>query len=191
MNTASSPATAGSAPGRPGARRAFFGVGAVVAALGAAAITGCSAASLPAAGQGPGTASPPAPAPSAPAAPASTAVPVLGQLAGVFARGQGFGQAQPAKIFNGGDPTGLVTRVIWQSWGGPQAIGSGTSEYVGPGQSVATGTAETATVVAFRLGRCHGTLMYKAVEWYFPGQGQAFDPTHYENICAGSYVPGP
>jgi hypothetical protein len=213
MNIANSPATAGTAPGRAGARRAYFGAGAVVAALGVAALTGCSAASLQEAGPGAGTASG-APAASAapaasgasgastapatagpgtatPPASASGAAPVLGRLAGVFAQGQGFGQARPAKIFNGGDPTGLVTQVTWTSWGGPQAIGSGTSEYVGPGQSVATGTAETATVVAFHLGHCHGTLMYRAVEWYFPQQGQAFDPAHYENVCTGSYVPGP
>jgi hypothetical protein len=31
--------------------------------------------------------------------------------------------------------------------------------------------------------------MYRAVEWYFPGEGQLFDPTHYEDICSGTYVP--
>jgi hypothetical protein len=177
----------------------------VLAALGVAALTGCSAASLSSAGQGtnPGTSASGAPTATAgsgaatpntsaspPPAPATAAV-VLGRLAGVFAQGQGFGQVKPAKIFNGGDPTGLVTQITWQSWGGGQATGSGTAEYVGPNQSVATGTQETATVVAFNLGHCHGTLMYKAVEWYFPQQGQAFDPTHYENVCTGSYVPGP
>jgi len=63
------------------------------------------------------------------------------------------------------------------------------SDYVGPGQSVATGTQQPVTVVAFDLGICHGTLMYRAVEWYFPGQSQAFSPSQYENICAGHYVP--
>jgi hypothetical protein len=114
---------------------------------------------------------------------------VLGQLAGVFAQGQGFGQVEPPKIFNGGDPTGLVTHITWQSWGSRRAIGSGTAEYVGPNQSVATGKQKPATVVAFHLGTCDGKLMYQALEWYFPGQGQSFDPTHYENICTGSYVP--
>jgi len=33
--------------------------------------------------------------------------------------------------------------------------------------------------------------MYKAVEWYFPRHGQAFDPGRYENVCAGRYVPAP
>jgi hypothetical protein len=33
-------------------------------------------------------------------------------------------------------------------------------------------------------------LMYQAIEWYFPQHGQAFDASHYQNICSGSYVPG-
>ena len=58
------------------------------------------------------------------------------------------------------------------------------------GQSVATGKQKPVTVVAFKLCTCHGTLMYKAVEWYFPKEGQAFSPGRYENICSGRYVPG-
>jgi hypothetical protein len=134
-------------------------------------------------------ATPATPATPQPSATATTPAPTLGQLAGVFAQGQGFGQVEPAKIFNGGDPTGLVTHITWQSWGSRRAIGSGTAEYVGPNQSVATGKPKPATVVAFHLGTCEGKLMYQAVEWYFPGQGQSFDPTHYENVCTGSYVP--
>ena len=186
---------------------------AVLAAVAAAVvITGCSASpSQPAASTGTPASSPaaapssvPASTPAAtastvatpttpatpqPSATATTPAPTLGQLAGVFAQGQGFGQVEPPKIFNGGDPTGLVTHITWQSWGGRRAVGSGTAEYVGPNQSVATGKPRPATVVAFHLGTCDGKLMYQAVEWYFPGEGQSFDPTHYENICTGSYVP--
>ena len=122
-----------------------------------------------------------------PSSPAAVAT--LGQLTGDFAHGQGFGQVKPAKIFNGGDPTGLVTHVTWSSWGGPRAQATGTSEYVGPNQSVATGRPATATVVAFDLGTCDGKLMYQAVEWYFPQHGQSLSPHHYENICTGGYVP--
>ncbi len=104
----------------------------------------------------------------------------------MFAQGQGLGQAEPSKIFNGGDPTGLVKHITWQSWGAARAIGHGQAEYVGPDQTVATGTQKPATVVAFHLGSCDGTLMYRAVEWYFPGQGQSFDPTHYENVCSAA-----
>ena len=116
--------------------------------------------------------------------------PTLGQPAGIFVHGSvGFGEVKPSEIFNGGDPTGLVTQIVWSSWGGAQAVGIGKSDYVGPNQEVASGTEEAATVVAFDLGNCDGKLMYKAVEWYFPQHGQSFDPHHYENICTGTYVP--
>jgi hypothetical protein len=131
------------------------------------------------------TSSPTGPASAGPAA----AVPTLGQPAGVFAHGQGFGQVKPAKIFNGGDPTGLVTQVDWRSWGGAQAIATGISDYVGPNQTVAEGRQEPVTVVAFKLGICDGRLMYQAVEWYFPQHKQAFDPARYEDVCTGTYVP--
>jgi hypothetical protein len=130
-----------------------------------------------------------APATPQPSATPATPAPTLGQLAGVFAHGQGFGQAEPSTIFNGGDPTGLVKHISWQSWGAAKAIGYGKAEYVGPNQSVATGRQKPATVVAFHLGTCDGKLMYEAVEWYFPGEGQSFNPAQYENVCTGSYVP--
>jgi hypothetical protein len=136
-----------------------------------------------------------APAPSGtaptPSGSASAGGPALGRLAGVFAHGAGFGQVRPARIFNGGDPTGLVTRITWSSWGGGKAIGKGTTVYVAPGQSNAQGRQQRVTVVAFRLGGCHGTVMYRAVEWYFPQHGQKFSASHYEDICAGSYAPAP
>jgi pyruvate/2-oxoglutarate dehydrogenase complex dihydrolipoamide acyltransferase (E2) component len=178
-------------------------VGAVIALIGlAAAAGGCSSAAPPAASSSPSpSASPSATAVSQPtaspgtatvpasASPSATpaAVPALGQLAGDFAHGQGFGQVKPGKIFNGGDPTGLVTNVVWSSWGGAQATATGTAEYVGPNQSVAQGTEESATVVAFDLGSCAGKYMYQAVEWYFPQHKQSFNPNTYENICTGSY----
>ena len=207
-NTARLPVITGSVPAWAAPRRVAARAGAIAAAIGAAAITGCSASPAPAPGPtatptitvtvpaspaaataAPGMAATPATAPAPATATPGSPVPVLGRPAGAFAPGGGFGQTEPAKIFNGGDPTGLVTQIAWKSWGGPQAIGSGTSEYVGPGQSVATGTPQPVTVVAFHLGNCHGTLMYRAVEWYFPQHGQAFDPSHYQNICAGTYVP--
>jgi len=117
------------------------------------------------------------------------AVPTLGRPAGLFAHGAGFGQVRPPKIFNGGDPTGLVSHITWTSWGGARASGTGMSDYVGPGQSVATGSQERVTVVAFDRGTCHGRPAYRAVEWYFPSHGQRFNPHRYENICTGTYVP--
>jgi hypothetical protein len=101
---------------------------------------------------------------------------------------QGYGQIRPTTIFNGGDPTGLVQHIVWQSWGGPVATGTGISEYVGPSQIVANGAEEQSTVVAFNPGICQNVLMYEAVEWYFPQHGQSFDPNTYINICTGTYV---
>jgi hypothetical protein len=156
---------------------------AVVAAAGLVALAGCSSASSASA--------PPAAARRTASLAPPPAVPTLGHAAGIFARGAGFGQVRPYKIFNGGDPTGLVTRIAWSSWGGATATGTGTGVYVAPGQSVAQGRQQRVTVVAFRLGSCHGTRMYRAVEWYFPQHGQSFSARRYEDICAGSYVPAP
>ena len=132
-------------------------------------------------------ATPPASAPTTSSAPVT--LPTLGQMAGIFANGgQGWGQVRPATVFNGGDPTGLVTSITWDSWGGPQATGTGISTYVGPGQYTAQGTQEETRIVAFALGYCGGRYMYEAVEWYFPQHGHSFDPSNYEDICHGDYV---
>jgi hypothetical protein len=180
--------------------------GGVIGLICLAAVTGCSSPAPPSARTTPSAAvtasattasrptaaasvSPAGPGSASPAAAAG--VPTLGQLAGDFAHGEGFGQVKPSKFFNGGDPTGLVTGVVWSSWGGAQATATGTSDYVGPNQAVLDGTEETATVVAFDLGTCDGKLMYQAVEWYFPQHGQSFNPNTYQDICTGSYVGQP
>jgi hypothetical protein len=166
MNDDARASAAGGSPAAGAVPRRAVICAAAIAAASIAAVTGCSA-TRP-----------------------TAASPTLGQLSGVFAHGDGFGEVKPARIFNGGDPTGLVTYVVWKSWGGARALATGESDYVGPSQSVATGTEEPVTVVAFDLGSCDGKLMYRAVEWYFPQHGQDFDPGQYENICTGSYVPG-
>src|SRR5271155_2930714 len=50
---------------------------------------------------------------------------VLGSF--VFARsiGVGWGTEHPSKIFNGGDPSGLVSFIHWTGWGGSSANGQG------------------------------------------------------------------
>ena len=97
--------------------------------------------------------------------------PALGR-AGAFPSGIGFGRVKPTEISLGGDPTGILSRVTWHSWGGSQATGTGTSTYVGPGQTAAQGAQETATVVAYDLGTCNGSPAYRQVTWYFPQHGQ-------------------
>ena len=62
--------------------------------------------------------------------------------------------------------------ISWQSWGGSQATGRAPAPTSGPGQSVAQGINEAATVVAYDLGTCGGAPAYQQVSWYFPEQGQ-------------------
>jgi hypothetical protein len=112
-------------------------------------------------------------------------VPTLGK---VWAPSQeGYGTIRPSTIFNGGDPTGLVTDVHWKSWGGPTAEATGTSIDDSHSVDVASAPQAQAVVVAFNLGTCDGKPMYQAIEWYFPSSGQQFDPENYINICTGEY----
>ena len=104
--------------------------------------------------------------------------------------GGGYGSVEPTLVSNGGDPTGVVSRISWQSWGGPQATGTGTSDYVGAGQTVAGGTQESVTIIAFDLGSCAGIPAYQAVEWFYPQHGQSFSPTNFIYACSGSYSGG-
>lgn len=178
-----------SAPG--GRRRLTMLLSAVAAAV---LLAACSSTKTPGAASGSTTTKvPTSHTPTSNTATTSTTAPVLvptlGQPAGVFSQGSvGFGQVRPSEVFNGGDPTGMVSTITWNSWGGSQATGVGQSDYVGPNQSVAQGTQESVTIVAFDLGTCSGKYMYQAVEWYFPQHGQSFDPSVYEDICTGSYV---
>jgi len=104
---------------------------------------------------------------------------------------KGYGTVRPSFIDNNGDPMGRVFNLSWQPWGGPTAIGTGTS-YDDTGKpSVAQSVENQATVEAFDLGECKGKLMYRAVEWYFPSDGQKFSPNHYINICTGQFVDTP
>lgn len=101
---------------------------------------------------------------------------------------QGYGKVRPHRIFNGGDPTGLVSHVRWRGWGHRRAIGTGRAEYVWPGTDVASnGNTPGARVVAFHLGRCNGHPAYKAITWFFPKYDERFNPRSYINICTGDY----
>jgi hypothetical protein len=115
-------------------------------------------------------------------------VPVLGQSRDAA---EGYGSARPAAISNGGDPTGIVTDVSWQSWGGPEAVGTGMGYYDPPNVPVDKAVEEKATVVAFDLGTCAGQYMYQGIEWYFPESGGSFNDSSYLNICSWTYYPGP
>lgn len=103
---------------------------------------------------------------------------------------RGYGTAQPRTTSTGGDPTGIVDHIVWSSWGGAKAIGSGMAYYVPPGKPVSQSVREKATVVAFNLTTCGGTYMYENVEYYFPESGGTFDPTRYLDVCSWTWQGG-
>ena len=118
----------------------------------------------------------------------TSTAPTLG-VSRALTAGAGFGQVRPSRVYLGGDPTGDIRNIVWVAWGGGRATGTGTSYYVAPGQPTSSATAETATIVAFDPGTCHGGPAYQAVEWYFPQHGGYFDPGAYVNACTGAYSP--
>lgn len=106
-------------------------------------------------------------------------VPVLGRSADQYQ--EGYGTVLPTKIFNGGDPSGLVQNVRWSNWGSPQATATGQALWVTT--SVADGVMEPVQVVATDLGDCMGTMAYRKLTWYFPQHGQKFTPGDLADIC--------
>jgi hypothetical protein len=126
--------------------------------------------------------------PAAPAARAAVHQPVLGRAAGTFSRATGLGKIRPRRIDFGGDPTSFVKRITWHSWGGLRARGTGRAVWVPPGQPTSSGRVQNVTIVGFHRGMCHGTFMYRAVEWFFPQHHQHFTTHHYANVCAGHWV---
>ena len=116
-------------------------------------------------------------------------VPTLGKAQWAGGETRGYGAVRPTFIDNGGDGSGVVTDVKWQSWGGSTAIGTGVAaDGNDASKPLADAPMRTATVEAFDLGMCDGKLMYRAVEWYFPSDGDKFDPNSYINICTGTFV---
>jgi hypothetical protein len=98
---------------------------------------------------------------------------------------KGYGQARPTKIDNNGDPTGIVTDIHWDDWGGATAHGRGTAVYVPANATVAEGREETAQVVAYDLGTCDGHPAYQEWTVYFPRHGESFTPRSGMNACTG------
>jgi hypothetical protein len=96
----------------------------------------------------------------------------------------GYGEAHPRRIFNGGDPSGLVMHVHWKHWGSRRATGWGTGLFVWPGLAVAEGFRARARVVAFHLGTCEGHAAYNEVEWFFPAYHQRFHQSLGGQICS-------
>ena len=61
----------------------------------------------------------------------ASTTPVLGSAA--FApHGGGFGRPHPASFFNGGDPSGYVSKIRWTHWGSATADGTGRNAIFRP-----------------------------------------------------------
>jgi hypothetical protein len=121
------------------------------------------------------------------------AAPILGSAAwgaalGSFAGISGFGQVAPAAISLGGVASSPhVFSISWSNWGAPQAMGQGQAiDGTGQNGPVSSWPVKPATVVAFDLGSCDGgPPAYQQVTWYFPQDGETFDPTMATNACTG------
>ncbi|MCU1488137.1 MAG: hypothetical protein JWN67_4883 [Actinomycetia bacterium] len=88
----------------------------------------------------------------------------------VWANAQrGYGEVAPHYISNGGDGTGVVRDIKWETWGHDIAIGNGTGYY--STESPAAAGPAPAVVIAFDLGDCDGQLAYRKVRWFFPAKG--------------------
>jgi hypothetical protein len=64
--------------------------------------------------------------------PALAAANVVLGAAAFAPNGTGWGTAEPEEIFNGGDPSGLVTEIHWRGWGGQSATGWGRTSIFKP-----------------------------------------------------------
>lgn len=117
---------------------------------------------------------------------ASGATPVLGDNS--WAPGTtGFGEARPSEINANGDGTSVMSGISWDSWGGAEARGRGTANWVPPNGFQSDAVPRPAIVVASDLGECHGHLGYRRVGWYFPTEGEtSLAPGGgYDDICDG------
>jgi hypothetical protein len=91
---------------------------------------------------------------------------VLGSKA--FApNGWGWGTKKPARIFNGGDPSGSVTEIHWRSWGGPTAIGFGKNPIFKPGGGYYRRLAKI-ELRAEEIGTCQGHRAYRRLSVRVP-----------------------
>ena len=98
----------------------------------------------------------------------SSSEPVLGPQQYPASDQMGFGQVRPPMIFMGGDPTGLLCRIHWLTWGGRFAIGTGTSLDVTGHQTTAEGKWAPAVVVLSHLGSWQHRRAYLRYGWSFP-----------------------
>ena len=96
---------------------------------------------------------------------------VLGSASFALPSGAGWETAKPGRIFNGGDPSGLVTHIRWASWGGSTANGHGLTWIFKPGGGY-YGEQVRIDLRASRLGKCtsSGPLAYTELSVRVPSR---------------------
>jgi hypothetical protein len=97
----------------------------------------------------------------------AAANPVLGAKSFAAPHGEGFGTAEPSTIFNGGDPSGDVTKIHWTGWGNPTAIGHGLNPIFKPHGGYYRKPAKI-ELRATDLGKCGNQAAYTRLEVRVP-----------------------
>ena len=81
---------------------------------------------------------------------------VLGSKRFTGPNGRGFGKAQPRRIYNGGDPSGLVQGIHWHHWGAEVSRGRGRTYILRPDGGYYRHLVRT-KLRAHSLGHCRGS----------------------------------
>lgn len=121
----------------------------------------------------------------------AAANPVLGAKAFAAPYGEGFGTVEPHTIFNGGDPSGQVTKIHWSGWGNPTAIGYGRNPIFKPGGGYYRKLARI-ELRATDLGKCGKVRAYTKLEVRVPKHpggklGKWFSWSGAKTICKPPY----
>lgn len=121
----------------------------------------------------------------------AAANPVLGAKSFAAPYGEGFGTAEPSTIFNGGDPSGEVTRIHWSGWGDPTAIGYGLNPIFKPQGGYYRKPARI-ELRATGLGKCGKQAAYTKLEVRVPKHpggklGKWFSWSGAKTICKPPY----
>jgi hypothetical protein len=120
---------------------------------------------------------------------------VLGKKGLFKPGGAGWGTAHPTKIFNGGDPSGLVGSINWTDWTHSTAIGHGLTSAFKPGGGFYKKPVKI-ILKATDLGHCtaqgpHAYTQLRAKEQKKPGSSHYtkwFRWAGLKSICARKYV---
>jgi hypothetical protein len=100
-------------------------------------------------------------------APAIAAGRVVLGAKGFAPYGKGWGTKKPRELFNGGDPSGYVTKINWRSWGGPIAIAFGRNPIFKPSGGY-YGHLAKIELKAEDIGPCKGHRAYRVLWARFP-----------------------